>query len=884
MASNTSLNASAKMPRSGWGLLLCVLVVVLVGLFFPSFTPGMTLFSNDAPLGAAMAPANLLPGNFTGIWQDLNWLGAHGGSAVPSVTFLLLAAMGPVAFSKFYGPMTLLFFGISVYAFCRQLRFQPMTCLLTALAATLNMDIFSNVCWGLGTRATTIGSTFLALAAIVSGMRRQAWLKFPLAGLCVGMAVTEGADVGVIFSLCVAAFTVVAAVSAEGPVGKSIIQGTIRTAVIAGFAGLMAFGAISALLHAGVVSAVESQQKTRSWEENWDFATQWSLPKVEALRVIVPGLFGYRTDPGEPGQYWGTVGRQPGWEQHHQGFPRHSGSGEYAGVVVALVALWALGASFSRKGQSFSDTERRLIWFWTIVAVLSMLFAFGRHAPFYRLIYPLPFFKAVRNPIKFMHPFHLSLLILFGYGLHGLSRRYLETTGAKARSLAEQWKSWWAKATPFERNWTRGSCAGVIMSGLAWLIYTGGSNALEGYLTSAGFEASQAAVIARFSLHEAGLFVFFFILSVGLVTLIMSGALAGPRAKWAGILIGLLLIVDLSRADAPWIKHYNYQEKLAPNPILDVLRQKSHEHRVVASLVPRGQAYLVNNQGQIFAAIYNEWLQNQFPAYGIQSLDITQMPRVPQLDEAMFEAFRPMNFTNDLRKVGRLWQLTNTRYVLGMSGFLDLLNQWVDPIQKGFRIHTQFDIVPKLGVTQVKAVEDLTLKKNEQGAVALFENVNVLPRVALFSHWQAATNDQAAVEELAKPSFDPTQRVLVSGGAALPEPSHAPSTNGTTAVITSYAPKTVRVRTRADVPAVLLLNDRFDPDWHVRVDGQPVPLLRCNFIMRGVFLTPGNHAVEFYFAPPLTGLYTTSAALAIGLFMSGCLVVTSRARGPGPEK
>jgi len=27
---------------------------------------------------------------------------------------------------------------------------------------------------------------------------------------------------------------------------------------------------------------------------------------------------------------------------------------------------------------------------------------------------------------KFTHPFHLSLVILFAYGIHGLSRRYLE--------------------------------------------------------------------------------------------------------------------------------------------------------------------------------------------------------------------------------------------------------------------------------------------------------------------------------------------------------------------------------------------------------------------------------------------------------------------------
>jgi len=46
---------------------------------------------------------------------------------------------------------------------------------------------------------------------------------------------------------------------------------------------------------------------------------------------------------------------------------------------------------------------------------------------------------------------------------------------------------------------------------------------------------------------------------------------------------------------------------------------------------------------------------------------------------------------------------------------------------------------------------------------------------------------------------------------------------------------------------VLLLNDRFDPAWRVTVDGKAASLLRCNYIMRGVQLAPGEHTVEFTF-------------------------------------
>ena len=56
---------------------------------------------------------------------------------------------------------------------------------------------------------------------------------------------------------------------------------------------------------------------------------------------------------------------------------------------------------------------------------------------------------------------------------------------------------------------------------------------------------------------------------------------------------------------------------------------------------------------------------------------------------------------------------------------------------------------------------------------------------------------------------------------------------------------------------VLLLNDKYDPSWQVRVDGKPAELLRCNFLMRGVQLSAGPHTVEFLFKPDVGMLYVS---------------------------
>jgi uncharacterized iron-regulated membrane protein len=60
------------------------------------------------------------------------------------------------------------------------------------------------------------------------------------------------------------------------------------------------------------------------------------------------------------------------------------------------------------------------------------------------------------------------------------------------------------------------------------------------------------------------------------------------------------------------------------------------------------------------------------------------------------------------------------------------------------------------------------------------------------------------------------------------------------------------------------------------VDGKPAELLRCNFIMRGVYLTPGAHQVEFRFALSNRPLYVTMAAIIFGVLLSGCLLIWQR--------
>jgi hypothetical protein len=174
------------------------------------------------------------------------------------------------------------------------------------------------------------------------------------------------------------------------------------------------------------------------------------------------------------------------------------------------------------------------------------------------------------------------------------------------------------------------------------------------------------------------------------------------------------------------------------------------------------------------------------------------------------------------------------------------------------------------------------VQTNLAGPFALIEFTGALPRTQLYSRWQVSTNDQQTLKTLVSGEFDPHRTVLVSDAIGAP-PAGANQDPGKVEFV-DYAPKRVRLHAVASAPAVLLLNDKFDVGWRATVDGKPTPVLRCNFLMRGVQVPAGDHMVEFTFQPPLTGLYCSMAGLGLGVLLCGLLIILGpKTEGQNPN-
>ena len=873
------MNVSKPDPGPRTWLRILAIAAPIALLFAAVFRPEMVLFSNDGTLGALFSQGAQAHEAFSGLWKPLNWVGEVAPSAQTNLTLaLFLALQSAVAFSKFYVPLSLLFLGVSAAWFCRRAGLGGKTAILVGIAAALNSNPVSYACWGLAPKALTQGFALLALGLLLQSAREsgwRTWVRVLLAGLTVGCCVTEGADVGAIFSLLVAGFTVVISTTGSANTSRSWISGILRLGLVAGCAGWLASHSLSTLVGTQIVGVSGMSQTRESEAQRWQFATAISLPPVESLRIIVPGLFGYRMDSPDGGAYWGAVG----FDGTSKG--RWSGAGEYAGILVVLVASYAAATSLRKKQSPYSEQERRMVWFWALVAAGSLALSWGHFAPFYRIFFSIPYLSTIRIPSKFLHVMHLALWVLFAYGLEAIARGSLASGKERLGGWKDQFATWRKTAAPGEVNWVFGAVACFAIAAVGALNYAGGAAELKSHLRGIEFQMGPPAT-AEFSIGEAWKALGFFAISLALVGGMITGFFNGTRARIGWMLLGTVLVVDLYRANTPWVKYYDWVTRYQSNPVLDLLKDKPWEQRVTAFLDPHRQGPLVGGESALsWTYLQKEWLENQFQYFNIQSLDISQMPRVPELETAYFAALGLLDNQSNLPLVGRLWQLTNTRYILGSKEVVDQLNGMVDPVQKRIRLKMPFGLGLKPGVTPPNAstatadmVQLLTATASETGPFAVLEFTGALPRAKFYTDWQAGLSDAQTLQQLRAPDWDPARQVLLSEKIAGTTPS--PTSATSEASITQYAPKHITVKTRSTAPGILLLNDRWHPDWKVTVDGQSAPLLRANFLMRGVSVAAGEHTVEYRFDPPHQTLWVSFAAVATGLLLVGILILAPK--------
>ncbi len=65
----------------------------------------------------------------------------------------------------------------------------------------------------------------------------------------------------------------------------------------------------------------------------------------------------------------------------------------------------------------------------------------------------------------------------------------------------------------------------------------------------------------------------------------------------------------------------------------------------------------------------------------------------------------------------------------------------------------------------------------------------------------------------------------------------------------TYAARQLEIEIETLSPGLLVLGDTYFPGWKAEIDGKEAPVLRTDYLLRGVAVDSGKHRVRFFYCP-----------------------------------
>ncbi len=510
----------------------------------------------------------------------------------------------------------------------------------------------------------------------------------------------------------------------------------------------------------------------------------------------------------------------------------------YVGAVVALLALvGAIGVT------------RRSVLAFVIAAVLMAGFALGSNLPLLNrpAFEVLPLFDAFRVPETWLAAVALLLALLAGWGTYYIQRREAthEADVRKRRVVIGA-----------------GAVLGVLIGGL-WL--TGGGPLAfekpdEGAQVAAAvaqqnglspgdpqvrqvtaqYLAQATSERERLFASDAGRSLLFLLLAVGLI-----GAHLVERVPGWAVAAGLALLVTVDL----WGVGRRYF-----NEDIDALRRSS---RIESQIRPTdADRFVLERVAEAggpghFRVLPANWSQNAVPSYFYESVGGYHGAKLALIQD-YFDRVLPDDRTglnaNALR-------LLSTRYLV-LPGTVP----GAEPVFQD----------PAAGL--VVSVDS-----------------SALPRAFLVDSVAVVASEDAVIDAVRDPATDLSRVAFVADdqGLDLRTLSGAPADSGATSVTTErFEPDEVVYRVRTDRPRLLVASETYYPaGWTATLGVQPAPIVRTDFLLRGIPVPAGEHIVTMRYRPATrqTGVLISSVAALLaylGIVGLGGLLWYRRGRSP----
>ncbi|MEM8964294.1 MAG: hypothetical protein AAGD38_22605 [Acidobacteriota bacterium] len=796
------------------GVVAAVAVIGMSILLTPVWSdPDAVLSFNDGNLEVVLSPLFSYPDSLWRIWNDHMFFGRGEPGIGISVWSMLETVLGPYEYRRLSPILAVLLTGLAGFWTCWQLR-------MSRPAAVVAAVFFAFCGWtstapfsGLVGRSTTLMWAILALGLLERTERcaRSRWerlLGYVATGGVVGLTVSETPDIGALLAMSIAAWWLLAVRPVKERLRAWRTDG-LAFVVLVLVSGLTASHMLHKMASTELGAALEQQSSDAAMNasQQWDWATQWSLPVAETFSLAVPGFHG-STSRSLEAPYWGKVGQTPDWRPGGPGWQHFKLNGYFVGLTATLLLLF-LGAELYRRRIDDPDVRRRALWA-LVFAAAALMLAWGRFFFAYRVFHTLPFMDTIRNPEKWLGP----MTLFVGIGVAFAVDRLLERSAEKP-----------------SRRWLRVMDATLLLTAVTCLF------AFDIALPGAADLAVDRHGLAAEASRQAVLVAVFVLFGLALGMRLVAWLPRPKRAAAVAVVLSGLMSTELLFAARHYVETSDSSYLNAPSELATALDD----------LEPTGRLKLVPARHPVL----NNWRQTYLASRSMPLFDPISIRVMPVEEARFFSVFE--------QRPTELWRLTGVRWILGTPSIVsELTATSPDFVVRKTLLPAAWD--PRYGdVNGLGGRNPLILRQ----PISLIELTTAQPTVRMLDSWEAVGDDAETDTELLTRFLDPSFAPSEARFLHLPADVEAPTAeSGATWEVVEESPTRLAVTTKG--AGVLLRASRYDERWRVTIDGEPTRLLRANVLFQAVTLPEGEHRVVFEFKPPQT-LFALSIVMRLAL-------------------
>jgi hypothetical protein len=431
--------------------------------------------------------------------------------------------------------------------------------------------------------------------------------------------------------------------------------------------------------------------------------------------------------------------------------------------------------------------------FLTAVSAFSLLLSFGKNFPvLYDIFYnAVPAFNKFRAPSMALCLLQFALPVAAGYGLAAIGAWAQENSAAaRKRGLIVLGLTAAASAVIFLFATDEADYKEQVNTALV---------AKQGGQAGASVSEQFLDIVYNEMHADAMAAVFYLLVAGGLVFATSRGIL---KPQLAVMIFLVMTVVDLWRVDKrPYDPKQGSPEAnvFASNDVVSFLKADKSQFRVcdLSNAFPANWwAYhfieSVSGYSSAKLRVYQDMLDVAAPGPG-------QSPAPG--NSAVLNPF--------------LWNLLNVKYIITDRP----LYQGVEP---AFR--------------------------SSETQLLVYANEEALPRAWFVDTVRVQSDKRTMLEQMRDGAFNPRTTALVESG--FDGMQAIGSDSASSARVVGSGNQKLTIRTTTSAKQMLVVSEVYYDEWHAYVDGAEVPMVKTNFLLRGVVVPPGTHTVEFRYQSP----------------------------------